>query len=121
MVLELSNSPRSVTVMARLARLTVAVISSAAVEAVNFHFSPPPMKSRPRMAPPAQNVRRRRYQIGTLRLGAFSRIRLAGGEPPTIGDEPGGVSAGRTGLETDGGFGGLIVGVISRYLALIEL
>ncbi len=122
MVLELSSSPRSVTVMVKLARFTVAVISSATLEAENFHISPPPMGSKARIAPPAQNVRLRRYQTGIFRLGALSRENFPGERgvsTPRSGlacGEPGCVSAGRGELS-----GLVVVGVIGRYLTLVEL
>src|ERR1700756_2489327 len=72
MVLELSSSPRSVTVMDRLVRLTVAVIFSGWPEAVNFHNRPLPMTKNVRNTPPAQNVLRR--YGGTIGLGVLSLL-----------------------------------------------
>ena len=124
-LIELSNSPRSVTVMGKVARLTVAVISSALTVLKNFQLKPPPISRRTRRPPPAQKVRLRRYQTGILRLGVLSMDSLVGddpggarGEPGCVRGEPGCVSAG-SGL--GGEIGGLVVGVIGRYLALVEL
>ncbi len=111
--------------MGKVARLTVAVISSALTVLKNFQLKPPPISSRTRRPPPAQNVRLRRYQTGILRLGVLSMDSLLGeepgcerGEPGCVRGEPGCVSAG-CGL--GGEISGLVVGVIGRYLALVEL
>src|SRR5260370_42127032 len=74
--------------MDRMARLTMAVISSTRSEPPNFHRRLPPT-NRARMAPPAQKVRLRRYQTGTLRFGALSRDSLVGDDPGCARGDPG--------------------------------
>src|SRR5439155_13382015 len=84
MVLALSTSPRSVTVMGRLARLTRAVISSVRSAPPNFQRRPPPIASSATKAPPAQYVRLRRYQTGTLPFGFLLRDSLPVGAPVCV-------------------------------------
>ena len=104
--------------MGKVARLTVAVISSALTVLKNFQLKPPPISRRTRRPPPAQKVRLRRYQTGILRLGVLSMDSLVGDDPGGARGEPGGVSPGcALGEEISG----LVVGVIGRYLALVEL